>query len=184
MTKGYIIFHRHGHRLPMKSLRGPGILSNDEELQLWKKFLPNSIRLDKLNEITPILLHPNNKIPKDLGTYPFGCLTDKGMNHLNNKGKLIMDKFSNIKHVDMKKIKVYATNYQRTQVSVQELLHGMFSKINMNNINNTKVPINVRDISSCSMSFFDSNKELASNLIAKVQKTQQFKFRFCFSPFD
>jgi len=175
MTRGYIIFHRHGHRLPMKSLKGPGILNNDDEMKLWSKYLPNPNRLNKLNEITPILLHPNNGIPKDLGTYPFGCLTDKGMNHLHLKGKLLSLQLKNIKNIDdINKIKVYATNYQRTQVSVQELLHGMFSTMNIKN-NNIKIPINVRDISQCSMSFFDGNKTLATNLLTKVQKTEKFK---------
>jgi len=170
--KGYVIFHRHGHRIPMKSLRGPGINTEVEELQLWKQFLPDSERLEKLKEIAPVLQHPHNDIPKDLQT-PYGRLTTKGMDYLNNKGRNLCNKFSF--NIDVNKIKVFATNYQRTQVSVQELLNGMLIQLNNNSNYETQIPINVRDIKNCSMSYFDGKPKLAYSLVAKVQSTDKFK---------
>lgn len=174
--KGYVIFHRHGHRIPMKSLQGPFINSEVEELQLWKQFLPKSDRLEKLQVMTPIVNHPHNDIPKDLKT-PYGRLTTKGMDYLNDKGRQLNEIFPSMKYttLDVNKIKVYATNYQRTQVSVQELLNGMLIPLNNDSNNDIKIPINVRDITTCSMSYFDGKPKLAYSLVAKVQSTDKFK---------
>lgn len=173
--KGYIIFHRHGHRLPMKALGGPGISYHDE-LKLWKQFLPDEYRIEKLRTRIPIHQHPNNDIPRDLRNEPFGRLTNKGMDFLNNKGKSLRSVFTNIKNINYKDVKVYATNYQRTQLSVQELLNGLFDQfVDNDNNNDVKIPIIVRDIKSCSMSYFDGKPDLAFSLIAKVQSTDKFK---------
>ena len=175
--KRYIIFHRHGHRLPMKALGGPGILTGLDELKLWKQFLPNELRIEKLRTRIPIQQHPNNDIPRDLlRNEPFGRLTNKGMDFLNKKGKSLRSILTNIKNINYKNVKVYATNYQRTQLSVQELLNGLFDQfVDNDNNNDVKIPIIVRDIKSCSMSYFDGKPDLAFSLISKVQSTDKFK---------
>jgi len=175
--KGYIIFHRHGHRLPMKALGGPGITSVYEEVKLWKQFLPDEFRLEKLKTKIPIQQHPNNDIPRDLRNEPFGRITKKGMDALNKKGNSLRSIITStsIKNINYNNVKVYATNYQRTQISVQELLHGLFDQFVDNNDNDVKIPIIVRDIKSCSMSYFDGKPNLAYSLITKVQSTDKFK---------
>lgn len=110
---GYVILHRHGHRAPEKN-----IFHSNSEIELWKSFLPAENYLNQLLERFPIHIHENNqKPPFDVKTRPFGCLTVKGVNHLQSVGKNLGSVFPKLKGV--KNARVYATNYQRTQVILE-----------------------------------------------------------------
>ena len=109
---GYVILHRHGHRAPEKNL----FKLNNNEIELWESFLPSKLLLEELSKKFPIkILHNKIEIPIDLQTKPFGCLTYKGINHLKDVGINLKNSFPLLKNIF--NIKIYATNYQRTQVN-------------------------------------------------------------------
>ncbi len=109
---GYVILHRHGHRAPEKNLFKNSI----KEIELWSSLLPSSEYLLELSSCYPLEIDERNQKPQfDIKTKPFGCITEKGVHHLYSIGKEIKENFPLLKEV--KDMKVYATNYQRTQVS-------------------------------------------------------------------
>lgn len=109
---GYVVLHRHGHRAPEKNL----FKLNDNETQLWLSLLPRQETLQELSATYPIRIHENNPRPQfDVATKPFGCITSKGVDHLKSVGKRLKDTFPDLHNI--RNAKVYATNYQRTQVS-------------------------------------------------------------------
>eukprot|EP01041_Mallomonas_annulata_P011978 gene11978-25085_t len=114
----YVIFTRHGHRAPARNL-----FSNQTEIDLWTNHLPTYGDLQELQSKYPVVSHPNNTIPRDISALPFGCLTTKGLDHLKSVGEHLVKTFPSLKSPHT--IHVTATNYQRTQVSVQALLTGM-----------------------------------------------------------
>ncbi len=106
---GYIIFHRHGHRSPIRNL-----LKSENDVTLWKSLLPHEDRINSLSKWYPIHGAQTNPETFDSKTFPFGCITEKGLDHLTQigaKAKLAFPKLSKTSS-----IKVFSTNYQRTQV--------------------------------------------------------------------
>lgn len=95
------------------------------------------------------------------------------MDNLFKKGISCSEMFPEIKKINFNKIKVFSTNYQRTQLSVQELLNGMLNLVDYNA--NHQIPINVRDIKICSLAYYDGKPEVAFQLIASIQNTDKFK---------
>ena len=120
MATKYVLFHRHGHRTPTKTLN-----SFD-----WTKHYVSKSDINKLNNKFSVknhnLLH---KKPYDVHTGG-GYLTTKGLQHLNNVGVSLISKYpvlqaiANTPEKLNKQIFAYSTNYARTQLSVQSLLHG------------------------------------------------------------
>lgn len=107
---GYVILHRHGHRAPEKN-----IFQSKSEIELWSSFLPSESYIHQLIDRFPVHIHENNQRPQfDVKTRPFGCITQKGVSHLHSVGQSLGTIFPNLKGI--KNARVYATNYQRTQV--------------------------------------------------------------------
>ena len=121
--RSYIIFHRHGHRAPVKNIFG-----KDEESNLWLNLLPKFDILSALNEQYPVTSHPRNPKPRDLSSHPYGCITKKGFEHLLKTGEILHDKFPSLQN--MSSIEVVATNYQRTQVrNPKSIIHKVMESI-------------------------------------------------------
>lgn len=158
-----VIFHRHGHRAPAKALNG-------NDVDVWKPLIVSRNTLDSLAARFPIISHSNNGKEKDLLTQPFGCLTNKGLSHLVEKGRALGRKFPFLKNLPPDCYRVFATNYQRTQLSVCGLLSGLMKEPSLSK----RVEINVRPIASCSMSFYDGQTEKATSLIKSTQATKKF----------
>lgn len=107
---GYVILHRHGHRAPEKN-----IFQSISEIDLWTSLLPPGDLLEEYQERFPLLIHEHNqKPPFDVKTKPFGCITSKGVQHLQSIGMRLGEIFPPL--IGLKNARVYATNYQRTQV--------------------------------------------------------------------
>jgi hypothetical protein len=107
---GYVILHRHGHRAPEKN-----IFQSTSEIDLWTSFLPPKDLIDQFNERFPLHIHEKNQKPQfDVKTRPFGCITNKGVQHLQSIGTQLGQVFPELN--GLKNARVYATNYQRTQV--------------------------------------------------------------------
>ena len=168
MFQGYIIFHRHGHRAPSKNIISD--INNQakscmNESFMWQSFMMSNDFLDTLSTRFPIKVYPLNSPAIDFTNHPFGCLTKIGFDHLTFIGNKVVQKFPVIQ--DTSFVEVVSTNYMRTQVSAQALLHGMnFSQ---------NVEITVKHVGQCSMSFYDGNKKLADRLIRSIQSRKEFK---------
>jgi hypothetical protein len=107
-TIGYIIFHRHGHRTPIRN-----VFKRPEENDMWSTFLPSMETLKMLSELYPVK-NLNEMPPFDVKSHPYGCITDKGLQHLYNIGAKAKAKFPLLNNPS--NLKVFSTNYQRTQV--------------------------------------------------------------------
>ncbi len=78
--KGMIVFHRHGHRAPALNIKlNPSfVLDQICEISLWKNKLFSPTDLGHLEKFRPLIRASSNSIPKDLQTFPVGCLTKQG----------------------------------------------------------------------------------------------------------
>ena len=132
---------------------------------MWQSFMMNNDFLDKLSKRFPIKVYPLNSPAIDFTNHPFGCLTKNGFDHLSYIGNKVVQKFPAIKNTSS--VEVVSTNYMRTQVSAQALLHGMNFSQNFG--------ITVKHVGQCSMSFYDGNKKLADRLIRSIQSREEFK---------
>jgi hypothetical protein len=107
---GYVILHRHGHRAPERN-----IFQTTSEIDLWTSLLPSNELITSLQEQYPLRINEKNQKPQfDVKTRPFGCITQKGVSHLQSIGRNLCETFPSLKGI--KNARVYATNYQRTQV--------------------------------------------------------------------
>jgi hypothetical protein len=107
---GYVLLHRHGHRAPERN-----IFQSTSEIDLWSSLLPLNEFINTLSERYPLLIHEKNQKPQfDVKTRPFGCITQKGVHHLHSIGQSLGQTFPYLKNIS--NARVYATNYQRTQV--------------------------------------------------------------------
>jgi hypothetical protein len=79
-TKCILIFNRHGHRAPSSKL---GHIADEPEF--WNSKLPSNEVLNKLEQF-PIKVHSSNSLQTDLKSKPFGCLSSKGVEHLQQRG--------------------------------------------------------------------------------------------------
>mmetsp|Transcript_28513 Transcript_28513/g.27310 ORF Transcript_28513/g.27310 Transcript_28513/m.27310 type:complete len:430 (-) Transcript_28513:191-1480(-) len=186
-VKGYVIFHRHGQRAPAKNLISiSGVLS--EETKLWEKLVDDCKPLHALVKFMPIKNTLNNPKERDLVTFPYGNITNKGMLHLQDIGKQMSNLFPLLKNT--REILVLATNYQRTQASAQMLVSGLFKddlfpdiydnqqqngrSSYCSSFPNSPIEINVRDIRDCSMSFYEGKPLLSQRLFSQTQCSESF----------
>ena len=114
----YVTFHRHGMRAPIGNP-----LNQDSEVDSWSSELPTREVLEQLANKYPVRVHDNNPEAFDIQSFPFGCITSKGVNHLIAVGRQLKERFQPYR--DTSHFKVHSTNFQRTQVSVQSLLLGL-----------------------------------------------------------
>ena len=160
-----VIFHRHGHRSPAKSLLAGG------DVETWLPLLLSKNTLDELANRFPVVSHTSNGEPKDVVSHPFGCLSNKGFAHLVERGRAMGQKFPFIRGLHPSCFRVYATNYQRTQLSACGLLSGLMKEPT----SNKRTVINVRPMAACSMSFYDGHSDRALGMIKKTQATKMFR---------
>ena len=92
-----------------------------------------------------------------------------GINHLIDIGEKIGKQFPLIKKAHQ--VDIIATNYQRTQLSVQAMLTGL----GLEDISKKGMKVRVRDIQQCAMSFYEGNPQLASRLFKNAQALQDFQ---------
>lgn len=115
----YVTFLRHGMRAPIKNPFDAAL-----EVEAWIAELPSKSILDDLSSKFPVRVHKNNPPEAfDTKNYPFGCITTRGVNHLVSIGNLLKSSFPAFQNLSS--LKVYSTNYQRTQASAQSLLLGL-----------------------------------------------------------
>ena len=155
----YVTFHRHGMRAPLGNPFQDQCASSQ-----WTDELPSCELLDELSCKYPTVVHENNPEAFDLQNFPFGCITAKGVEHLIGIGQNLKSSFPSFHNLST--VKVYSTNFQRTQVSVQSLLHGLGIA--------SGTPIEVRECSTCAMSFYHGKRELWRTLSTRITAMDHF----------
>jgi len=169
MSRTFVLLHRHGHRSPSSNvfLESAAAL---KEVKLWSHLLVNENEHEELSKLHPIH-SPFHELHKrtDVASFPFGCLTAKGKVHMTKVGAALTKRHASLKGVGSKNnaISASATNFQRTQASVQALLMGMGAR--------AEVPIVCRHVEDCGMAFYDRGDGVKTrNLIKTVQATPEF----------
>jgi hypothetical protein len=95
------------------------------------------------------------------------------MYYLKEIGEITANKFPLLKSVHPKNIKIFATNYERTQVSAQMFLSGLLP--NDIDIKHNPIEIKVQNILECPMSFYEENILLANKYFSEVQSSPSFQ---------
>jgi hypothetical protein len=115
------------YRAPARSLvADPSALKN--ETSLWESLAMNQGQFDQLGHSFPILNHPlNPTMTKDSLSRPFGCITQKGLSHLRDTGSQLISKLIS-PCADGFQVRVFATNYQRTQVTHSVLMVHLYNR--------------------------------------------------------
>lgn len=79
------IVHRHGDRLPLYNAFGDECI---EELNRWKGRLASSEMLSQLGNQFPV--ENENITAKDRALWPFGHLTQRGLDQMVNRGSRLV----------------------------------------------------------------------------------------------
>ena len=118
----YAIVHRHGHRTPSANL-----FRSQAEVDFWSGYLPHSDEVRVVTDRFTITSDPDNGMPRDLESCPFGLLTRKGLEHMMSVGTAVAQRFPAIAQASA--VHVTSTNYNRTQVQCYHLsICSVFSR--------------------------------------------------------
>ena len=162
---GVWIFFRHGDRAPARPLSAPHRLY--EESLFWQERLPQpnlKAVFREYSKFFPPDIHPSNNNGEflDVRRYPFGFLTQRGLQQTRENGARLFNRYDRHGHhlpeiehyacskdfLDVWDLKVFSTNYLRTVSSVQSFLDGLLG---------TKVYSSLRTLSLASA---DESSEL------------------------
>lgn len=145
------IVHRHGDRSQIKPSLGPVLEDSSSLREFWNSRLPDPATESLLDSVANIELHhaeagtglktPKQGTPRDrilighdVGSHPFGMLTNRGVNQLVNVGSLLRQRYQLLLQNNGTSLYVRTTNYCRTQLSVRSLLLGLLDKHNTNTV--------------------------------------------------
>lgn len=167
IRRGAVVFHRHGHRAPARAI--VPLSRHDDEINLWTSLTKAEEIHSDLCRRFPIL-NDSNSIPNDIKTAPFGLITRKGLLSLQQLGRNIARRFPHL--TTTRKLQVFATNYQRTQASVQQLLTGLFVNGQPKQVAQTSVI--VRPSTADPLSFYEGNPTLSKHLLQLSQTASDF----------
>ena len=139
---GVWIFIRHGDRAPARPLSAPHRVK--EESLFWLDRLPTPDLKTVFREYSrffPPDIHPSNNNGHflDVRRFPFGFLTQRGLQQTRENGARLFNRYDRhglhlpeMEHYDCSKdfldvwdVKVFSTNYLRTVLSVQSFLDGL-----------------------------------------------------------
>lgn len=139
---GVWIFFRHGDRAPARPLSAPHRL--EEESRFWQERLPKPDLKTVFKEYSrffPPDFHPSNNNGQflDVRRFPFGFLTQRGLQQTRENGARLFNRYNRHGHhfpeieryacskdfLDVWDLNVFSTNYLRTVLSVQSFLDGL-----------------------------------------------------------
>lgn len=127
-----LIFHRHGDRTPVLTSIGTKVAATEEEKDFWASKVATSDQLELLVQTAkPVgsdASQPPVIRPSKAAQFPYGLLTQKGVQHMTSKGRTLRDKYGQLLGDDVKAEDVYvlSSSVPRTIESVQCLLRGFF----------------------------------------------------------
>jgi hypothetical protein len=125
---------------------------------------------DHLERTYPIR-NLNRTPPRDLATAPYGRITAKGLERLRSVGSQLRSTFP---HLTTDRVKVFATNYQRTQASAQALLTGLYDTHTSTPSPPAGVHVHVRPTPECPLAFYEGNPVLSTQLLQLSQSSPDF----------
>lgn len=129
-----LIFHRHGDRTPVLMSIGTKLSATQEETDYWASKVATSEQLELLQQTAKVVgadeMQPPVIAPSKESNYPYGLLTQKGVEHMTAKGRALRERYGHLLQDDVKVEDVYvlSSNVPRTIESVQCLLRGFFSR--------------------------------------------------------
>jgi len=198
--KRYLLLNRHGHRAPAKNVfRGkdhsPAMAV--EEDRRWESHMID--RKANANLDTHFPVQNIYEQTKDERTYPYGCLTICGKNHMKQVGARLADHFPQLKELDPAnpgEIVCVATNYMRTQISAQALLSGLTSDSTFSTPKEgsksgesesekserekrenkgKSLKVVVRPVETCGMAFYDRSRGIAAPGVGLDENDEKVK---------
>ncbi|KAG1697944.1 hypothetical protein DVH05_015428 [Phytophthora capsici] len=127
-----LIFHRHGDRTPVLTSIGSKVQDTQEEKDFWASKVATSEQLELLqqtakpvgaDETQPPVIQPSKE-----SRFPYGLLTQKGVEHMTGKGRALRERYGELVGGDVKQedVHVLSSGVPRTIESVQCLLRGFF----------------------------------------------------------
>jgi len=139
---GVWIFFRHGDRAPARPLCAPHRV--EEESLFWEDRLPTpdlKTVFGEYSKFFPPKIHPSNNNGQflDVRRFPFGFLTQRGLEQTRENGARLFNRYDRhglhlpeIEHyacsqdfLNVWDVKVFSTNYLRTVLSGQSFLDGL-----------------------------------------------------------
>ncbi len=139
---GVWIFFRHGDRAPSRPLSAPHRLG--EESIFWQERLPSpdlKTTFREYSKFFPPDIHRSNNNGQflDVRRFPFGFLTQRGLQQTRENGARLFNRYNRHGHhfpeiesyacskdfLDVWDVKVFCTNYLRTVMSAQSFLDGL-----------------------------------------------------------
>ncbi|KAL4168815.1 hypothetical protein KRP22_012205 [Phytophthora ramorum] len=129
-----LIFHRHGDRTPVLTSIGTKVQATQEEKDFWASKVATTEQLELL-ELTakPVgaeATQPPVIRPSKESQFPYGLLTQKGVEHMTGKGRALKERYGTLldDNVQVDDIYVLSSSVPRTIESVQCLLRGFFEQ--------------------------------------------------------
>ncbi|KAK1946331.1 Counting factor 60 [Phytophthora citrophthora] len=127
-----LIFHRHGDRTPVLTSIGSKVQATQEEKDFWASKVATLEQLELLqqtakpvgvDETQPPVIRPSKE-----SQYPYGLLTQKGVEHMTGKGRTLRERYGELvdDNVKVEDVHVLSSSVPRTIESVQCLLRGFF----------------------------------------------------------
>ncbi|KAG3116066.1 hypothetical protein PI125_g4968 [Phytophthora idaei] len=127
-----LMFHRHGDRTPVLTSIGTKVEPTQEEKDFWASKVATSEQIELLQQIAKAVgadeKQPPVIRPSKESQYPYGLLTQKGVQHMTNKGRTLRERYGQLVDDDVRVEDVYvlSSSVPRTIESVQCLLRGFF----------------------------------------------------------
>ncbi|KAG7384815.1 Lysophosphatidic acid phosphatase type 6 [Phytophthora pseudosyringae] len=127
-----LIFHRHGDRTPVLTSIGTKVAATQAEKDFWASKVATRKQIELLqltakavgaDETQPAVIRPSKE-----SQFPYGLLTQKGVQHMTAKGRALRERYGEVVGDGVKAEDVYvlSSSVPRTVESVQCLLRGFF----------------------------------------------------------
>ncbi|KAG2515891.1 hypothetical protein JM16_007676, partial [Phytophthora kernoviae] len=127
-----LIFHRHGDRTPVLTSIGSKVQQTHEETDFWASKVATPEQIELLQQTAKTIgadpSQPPTIRPSKESQFPYGLLTQKGVEHMTAKGRKFRERYGDFMggNVKTEDVHVLSSSVPRTIESVQSLLRGFF----------------------------------------------------------
>lgn len=135
-----VVIHRHGDRSQISKGFYPDSIIDNNLTKFWINKMPfrKKGQQEKSEALSLDLAERSSYFGQDRKEFPYGMLTEKGVSQLITVGKVLNKRYvGSFLPNDIDEINKYvycrSTNYCRTILSLQSLLHGFYGKSAINN---------------------------------------------------
>ncbi|OQS06759.1 histidine acid phosphatase [Thraustotheca clavata] len=132
-----LLIHRHGDRSPITTYVAPRLFMDDAEKEYWVSQLLTPEQLKKLEAVVEMV---SDVEPKKGGSWPNGQLTQRGMDGMIQRGRLLRERYRDfLEGVNCDDIAIYSTNILRTIQTAQCVVTGMLPDVGVMKVH-TRAP--------------------------------------------